>query len=53
MLSLTNAPRALLIEVVTPAAVDWVPLAGVGTHCVDAHLAPLARPYLAYTLIDV
>lgn len=38
---------------VASAAVDRVPLAGVGAHCVDAELPWVTRPRLGETFVDV
>lgn len=48
-----NAAIALLIEVVSSAAVNRVPLAHVGADCVDTGLPAVAWARLANTLIDI
>lgn len=55
LLTLINVhtTSSLLIEVVPTATAHRVPLAGVGTHCVEAHLSCGTGPTLAQALIDV
>lgn len=40
---LTHTFRALLVSMVTATADQWVPLTGVGAHCVDAAEPRAAR----------
>lgn len=49
----TETPRAVFVEVVSPATVDGVPLADVGAHGVDAGLASLARARLTDAFVNV